>query len=110
MSLATVIPTVEADATMALQERLRLAEAKVMDLERDLRLAKADADQMARAWQRELGGPFVAKTHWIDAMVLTTRDRMESLQKLRTFAKHCIDYSGEGSLRAMAMTALESRT
>lgn len=41
---------------------------------------RANSDHMyATAWERELGPPYRAKSHHIDSMVLTTRDRMTDL-------------------------------
>jgi hypothetical protein len=41
------------------------------------------AEMYARAWEREIGPPYRAKTHHIDCLVLTTRDRMQELNRWR---------------------------
>ena len=67
------------DLHAATNEEVALA-ARVQQLERELRAALADAkswkgtlDMYAHAWRRELGGSTVAKSHEIDALVVTTR-------------------------------------
>ena len=59
----------------------------VEQLERELARANADADMYANAWAREIGPPYRAKSHNIDALVLTTRDRMQELRDLRERVK-----------------------
>lgn len=44
---------------------------------------KETAEMFQRAWLRELGGNLIPKTHFIDALVLTTRDVVERAAKAR---------------------------
>jgi len=59
-------------AEAALAEAVR----REQDLTRELASSKADADMMARVWQRELcsnGISYQGKSHWIDFMALATK-------------------------------------
>lgn len=64
------------------------ANRRISELEAEVaRLKSQDKTEMyANAWERELGPPFVAKTHRIDSLVLTTRLRMGELARLRAEA------------------------
>lgn len=67
--------------------------SEINNLKEQLASKKVDHTEMyAKAWERELGPPFVAKTHRIDSLVLTTRVRMEELRQLRDDLKDLMRY------------------
>jgi hypothetical protein len=76
----------ERDAIKAENERLakehRFCDAKLSDAKEETANANANTEMYARAWQRELGPPWIAKNHRIDGLVLTTRDRQERLRTI----------------------------
>jgi hypothetical protein len=68
---------------LQIEKERNAALAKLADAERITRLADNDTEMYASAWERELGPPFVGKSHRIDALVLTTRERMAELTRWR---------------------------
>lgn len=72
------------DQIATLRKELSSLTAKLADAERIARLADNDAEMYARAWARELGPPYVAKRHRIDALVMTTQERMRELTRWRS--------------------------
>lgn len=52
---------------------------------------RSSRDMYAKAWEREIGPPYRQKTHHIDAMVLTTEDRMRQLRGLRSALKVLVE-------------------
>lgn len=71
------------DQIATLRRELSGLTAKLADEGRKTRLAERELETYANAWARELGPPFRAKRHAIDALVLTTRERMEELTRWR---------------------------
>jgi hypothetical protein len=62
---------------------LRVLEAKLKKAEQDAGDWKQEYEMFVRAWQRELGGELINKTHLIDSLVLTTRKMRTELERLR---------------------------
>lgn len=81
-----VIKTVSADEALTAEQTIQKLGHQVRELEHSLRAANATAEMYAHAWQRELGPPYRGRHH-IDAMVLTTRDRMEEIAALKKEVK-----------------------
>lgn len=54
-------------------------------------VARSSRDMYAEAWEREIGPPYRQKFHHIDAMVLTTQDRMKELGGLRAALKKLVE-------------------
>lgn len=52
---------------------------------------RSSRDMYAKAWEREIGPPYRQKMHHIDAMVLTTEDRMRQLRGLRSALKGLVE-------------------
>ena len=53
--------------------------------------ARCSRDMYAKAWEREIGPPYRNKHHHIDAMVMTTEDRMRQLRGLRSALKALVE-------------------
>jgi hypothetical protein len=62
---------------------LRVLTGKLKKAEQEAGDWKQEYEMFVKAWQRELGGKLIPKTHLIDALVLTTRDIREELEQLR---------------------------
>jgi hypothetical protein len=65
-----------------LSPRGRDLAGELADMTRQRDAWKREAEMYAAAWQRELGGRLVPKTHLIDALVLTTRRMREERDRL----------------------------
>lgn len=83
MSLANVIRTDGHDAAVDLETKMRLLEKENSRLTRERDDEKRCVDLYAKAWERELGPPYVRKTWHIDALVLTTRLRLQERDEAR---------------------------
>lgn len=66
-----------------LKQEIIYANARTSDARRDAKDADSNCEMYARAWARELGAPYVAKTHRIDALVLTTQERIKERDEAR---------------------------
>lgn len=59
---------------------------------REIRELRRNVDMLSNAWLRELGGKVFRKTHFIDALVLTTRwmrersDRLAVIEAMQKYA------------------------
>jgi hypothetical protein len=63
-------------------EQIRKLQAQVVDEKKNAEGWKSEWKMYADAWLREIGGETIAKTHLIDALVLTTREKMNKLAEL----------------------------
>lgn len=86
------------------QHPMRELEARVADLMKEGEDWEAAANMYARAWQRELGGSLAPKRHFIDALVLTTRQLREDRD---TWARLAVEMEREANgWRALALRQL----
>ena len=61
---------------------------KIIDeLEQERDKWKSECNMYSQAWQRELGGKVYNKTHFIDALVITTRAMKNKLEAFEEVAK-----------------------
>lgn len=70
-------------ANVALDAQVEAMRGALETAKREAKDFSSSLDMYAKAWWRELRGPYRNKSHEIDALVLTTRERMEELYALR---------------------------
>lgn len=89
-SFENIVASTIRDAVAAAEAERDEARAQVDAIRKELAASDKLAEDWKRewrmyrdAWVRELGGPYVAKTHEIDSLVLTTRNMREQNTTLR---------------------------
>jgi hypothetical protein len=88
------------DVMQAQAREMSAAIARATDAKKAQEFAEGITEMYAKAWEREIGAPYRAKTHRIDALVLTTRDRIAERNRLRKALEEIADGAGDADVVA----------
>lgn len=71
----------------AAEDKANTAIRSLSECATKLKAAEADVNMYAKAWEREIGPPYAAKRHHIDAMVITTQRVREQANRVPSLLK-----------------------